>query len=115
MQRQYGYPGSGFPQGGQGGGGQQPSTQTQPPGPPPSFTPQAEPQAQGGAQVYAVDPGAIRGCLYRWTYIWLRGRQQFWFYPIFVGPRSIAGFRWSGRGWYYYGVDLRQITQFRCY
>lgn len=134
MHRQFqGFPWSGgFP--GQGGGGQQqgggpggfgppqgggqPGLQ-QPSGPPPSFTPQAPAtlQAQGGQgiSIQAVDPGAIYGCQYRWTYIWLRGGEQFWFFPVFVGRRSISGFRWSGWGWYYYGVDLRRIVEFRCY
>ncbi len=53
-------------------GGQQ---QISPPNsPPPSFTPQQPPmqQAQGGISTFAVDPGAIRGCLFQFTYIWLR-------------------------------------------
>lgn len=95
------------------GQGQQPSFPFAPPGPPPSVTPQAGAAGQIGVQ--AVDPGAIRGCLFRWTYVWLRGGQQFWFFPVFVGRRSVAGFRWTGWGWYYYGVDLRRIVQFRCY
>jgi hypothetical protein len=119
MYRQYqGFPWQGgFP--GQGGFGQQqgpgqPGLQ-QPTSPPPSFTPQPQPSVQGQIGIQAVDPGAIQGCLYRWTYIWLRGGEQFWFFPVFVGRRSIAGFRWYGWGWYYYGVDLRRIVQFRCY
>ena len=34
---------------------------------------------------FAVDPGSIRLCLFRFTYLWLRNRQQFWFYPVFIG------------------------------
>lgn len=118
MNRQFGnfFPGGGSfgpPQGGP-YQGNTPSSQQQPPGPPPSFTPQSHVQ-QGGMNVKAVDPGAIQGCLYRWTYIWLRDNQQFWFYLIFVGGRSVAGFRWYGRRWRYYGIDVNRIVQFQCY
>ncbi|WP_079707944.1 hypothetical protein [Paraliobacillus ryukyuensis] len=84
-----------------------------PMGPPPAFTPtqQAQPQQ---AQVKAVDPGSIQGCLYRYTYIWLNGFQQFWFYPTYVGRRSVSGYRWNGFRWVYFGIDLRQIQSFTC-
>lgn len=105
-----GIPGGGFPGGGPGGfpgGGQQaggpPTT------PPPAFVPQEQ------ATAFAVDPGAIRRCMYRFTYIWLIDGRSFWFYPVFLGRNSIAGWRWSRRrGWVYYGMDLRQIRSFRC-
>lgn len=88
-----------------GGGGQQagaPST------PPPSYTPQESPQ------LYAVDPGAIRGCLYRFTYVWLNNGNSFWFYPTYVGRTSVAGYRWRGFRWEYFGIDLNRIRSFRC-
>ena len=110
-----GFPGgfpSGFPSSPPSSG---PSFQ-QPPGPPPSFTPQLQsPLGQGQPITPAIDSGAIRICLFRWTYIWLRGNQQFWFYPIFIGPRSIAGFRWNGWTWRFFGVNLNQIVQFQCF
>ncbi|WP_314590592.1 transporter [Paenibacillus terrigena] len=89
-----------------------PSGAQAPTSPPPQFTP-AMPQAQAG--VFAVDPGAIRGCLFRNTYVWLHNGQQFWFFPIFVGRDSVAGFRWNGFFWMYFGVDLRQIASFTCF
>ncbi len=95
-----------FPPPGQ-GQNQQPGP---PMGPPPSFTPTQSKQAQ----TFAVDPGSIQGCLYRYTYIWLRGFQQFWFYPTYVGRRSISGYRWNGFRWVYFGVNLRQIQSFTC-
>lgn len=79
--------------------------------PPPSFTPQQQQQSVG---LFAVDPGAIRGCLYRYTYVWLR-RSSFWFYPVFVGRRSISGYRWTGFNWVYFGIDLDHIESFQCY
>ncbi|MCJ7843434.1 hypothetical protein MUB24_21665 [Lederbergia sp. NSJ-179] len=78
-----------------------------PTAPPPSFVPSQ-------AATFAVDPGSIRRCLFRFTYVWLRGSQQFWFYPIFVGRRSISGYRWTGFGWIYFGISLRQIQSFTC-
>lgn len=102
---QPGVPGGGFPGGP--GGGQQGAAPTTPP---PSFTPQ-----QSQFQTFAVDPGGIRGCLFRFTYIWLNNRQAFWFYPTFVGRNSIAGFRWTGFRWVYFGIDLNRIQSFQCF
>ncbi|WP_243291665.1 transporter [Bacillus sp. FJAT-47783] len=96
--------GDGLGQGQQGG---------PPPGPPPAFTPQ---EAQGPS-LYAVDPGGIRGCLYRYTYIRLNNGRSFWFYPTFVGRTSVAGWRWRRRQnrWVYYGIDLQRIRSYSCY
>lgn len=88
------------------GGGQQQGGA--PTAPPPSYTPQES------ASLYAVDPGAIRGCLYRYTYVWLRNGNSFWFYPTYVGRTSVAGYRWRGFHWVYYGTDLNRIRSFRC-
>ena len=94
-----------FPPPGQG-------SQAGPPmGPPPEFTPSQKKQAQ----TLAIDPGSIQGCLYRYTYVWLRGFQQFWFYPTYVGRRSVSGYRWNGFRWTYFGIDLRQIQSFTCF
>jgi len=104
-----GFPGGGFPPSGPppfGGGGYD---QYGPPsGPPPSYSPQQNFSA------YAVDPGGIRRCRFRFTYIWLNNGRSFWFYPTFVGRDSIAGYRWRNRRWVYYGTDLRRISSFQC-
>ncbi|MDI2586350.1 transporter [Psychrobacillus sp. NEAU-3TGS] len=93
--------------------GQQQNPEGNPPtNPPPSFTPQRQQQS---VSAFAVDPGAIRGCLFRNTYIWLINGNSFWFYPTFVGRRSVAGFRWTGRMWTYYGTDLNRISSFQCF
>ena len=81
-----------------------------PTAPPPSFVP-AETQQVGA---FAVDPGSIRGCLFRYTYVWLRNRQQFWYFPTFVGRTSVSGWRWNGFSWVFFGVSLRQIQSFTC-
>ncbi|QDI93108.1 transporter [Salicibibacter halophilus] len=89
----------------------QPTQTGAPTAPPPGFTP---PRPDGVA-TFAVDPGAIRGCLFRFTYVWLTNQQQFWFYPIFVGQTSVAGFRWTGFSWSYFGIDTRLIDSFQCF
>lgn len=94
-------PGGGTNQAAQGGG--------PPMVPPPNFVPEAK-----QVQTYAVDSGAIRGCLYRFTYVWLN-RDGFWFYPIFVGRRSVSGYRWHGFRWVYVGISLDHIQSFQCY
>ncbi|MGA6840501.1 transporter [Priestia megaterium] len=86
-------------------GGQQAPT-----APPPAFIPQ-----QQISTPFAVDPGAISLCLFRNTYIWLRNGSSFWYFPIFVGPRSVAGFRWNGRFWTIFGIDTRRIVSFTCF
>ncbi|MFD0697794.1 collagen-like protein [Paenibacillus sp. GCM10027628] len=110
---QPGGPQPGFPQPGPSmPGGAQPGSAQAPTSPPPSYTPQ-KPFKPAGA-VFAVDPGAIGGCLFRFTYVWLSNGQQFWYFPIFVGSTSIAGFRWTGFTWMYFGIDLRFIDSFTC-
>lgn len=113
-----GFPGGGFPpgqggpggfpgQGGSGQGGQQAPTSA-----PPSYTP-----SYPSASVLRVDPGGIRGCLYRYTYIWTSRTRGFWYFPTFVGRTSIAGYRWrpNRRRWEYFGIDLNRIDQFTCF
>ncbi|WLV26070.1 hypothetical protein QR721_13360 [Aciduricibacillus chroicocephali] len=98
-----------FP-GGPGGPGSPGGGQNVPPSsPPPSFTPQLQ-----QFQPKAIDPGAIRGCLFRFTYVWLE-RDAFWFYPTFIGRRSISGFRWNGFRWVIFGIDLNRIVSFQCF
>lgn len=98
----------GFGQGGIGGG----AGQVGPPsGPPPSFIPQ---ETDFGA--FAIDPGGIRRCLYRFTFIRLINGRGFWFFPTFVGRNSVAGYRWRRNQfrWEYFGIDLNRIRSFRC-
>lgn len=79
----------------------------QPPvGPPPPF--------DDGQQPYAVDPGAIRFCLYKLTSVELINGRSFVFFPIFVGPTSVAGWQYTRRGWRFIGLDLREIRFFSC-
>nr|WP_233281252.1 collagen-like protein [Paenibacillus algicola] len=103
-------PGPGGPFGPPGFGPGPGATGQPPTAPPPAAVPQ-----QSSPSLMAVDPGGIRGCLYRNTYIWLNNGESFWYYPTFVGRNSAAGFRWSGRFWYYFGIDLRRISSYSCF
>lgn len=99
--------------------------QQAPTSPPPGFVPQvsmATPMGGpgygagvGGPGLYAVDPGALRPCLYRYVYVWLTNGRSFWVWPTFIGPRSLAGYRWTRYGWRYFGIDLNRIDRFYCY
>src|SRR5699024_10680379 len=103
--------GPGFPGGAAGFPAGQPGTPEggPPASPPPPFIPE-----QSQFQTKAVDPGAIRGCLFRFTYVWLK-RDSFWFFPMFVGRNSVSGFRWYFNRWVYYGVDLNRVESFQCF
>lgn len=86
-----------------------------PSGPPPSFVPQQSQAQSTGVGIFAIDPGAIRPCLFRYVYLWLTTGEQFWAWLVFVGRRSAAGWRWTGFRWVYFGVDLDNIQSFICY
>lgn len=78
-----------------------------PTGPPPAFTPDFAP--------FRVDPGSLIRCRGRFTYMWLDTGASFWFYPTFIGRRSVAGYRWARFGWVYFGIDVNRITSFYCF
>jgi hypothetical protein len=101
----------GMPPGGHGG------NQGMPSGPPPGFKPPKpqEPHMHGEIGPKAVDPGAIMPCRFRFAYIWLKNNDSFWAYITHVGRNSIAGYRWNGRRWNYFGMDLRRIESFTCH
>lgn len=78
--------------------------------PPPSFTP-----SEPSAAPLALDSGAVAPCRFRFSYIWPRRGQPFWAWIVYVGRRSFAGFRWYGRSWVYFEMDLREIRSIRCF
>lgn len=88
-----------------------------PTSPPPNFTPSKSPatfQSQGGTAKF-VEPGTIRPCVYRFVYIWPQRGRGFWAWLVYVGRRSVSGFRWNGNRWVYFGMDLRNIDSFECF
>jgi len=62
-----------------------------------------------------VSPGSIRPCRFQFVFIWPTFGNPFWAWLINVDRRSIAGFRWNGRRWVYFGMDLRRIAMFECF
>ncbi len=74
--------------------------------PPPSTIPETG--------TLAVDPGALRGCLFRDTYVTLKNRTSFWYHPTYIDYVSTSGFKWNGNAWLPWGTDLDQIVAFQC-
>ncbi|MDR1638828.1 MAG: hypothetical protein LBT59_03940 [Clostridiales bacterium] len=73
---------------------------------PPSMVP---PKA---GKMRTMDQRAMKGTLFHYTYIWLRNGMSFWFYPVYAGKSSMAGYRWTRFGWIYAGIDLSWIEFF---
>lgn len=85
-----------------------------PPTTPPPSVPPTKP-IKSGSDVKAIDPGSIGFCRYRFTYIWPSRGNPFWMWIVYIGRRSISGWRWTGRNWAYAGIDLNRIDSFKCY
>jgi hypothetical protein len=117
----FNYPGGGFnPPGFNSPGG---NTQSgMPKSPPPNYIPnknasgvQSLNQSNTGPSTKAVSQNSIRFCLYKYTYIWEVNGRSYWAFLLNVDRVSVSGFRWLGRRWVYFGVDLRRIDSFVCY
>ncbi|MDR3238466.1 MAG: hypothetical protein LBT44_00015 [Clostridiales bacterium] len=80
----------------------------------PSDPPPRDIPEKSAVSLFKIDSGAIRGCLFRNTYVWLKNGVDFWFFPVYIGRNSISGFRWTRYGWAYTGVDLSWIDYFQC-
>lgn len=85
-----------------------PVVNNEPVKPPPSTVPERSLSA------FNVDPGTLRGCLYRDTYIRLKNHQAFWFHPTYIDNDSTSGFKWTGNVWIAWGTDLDRIVSFQC-
>ncbi|WP_346890026.1 DUF3298 domain-containing protein [Clostridium sp. UBA1056] len=92
---------------------QPPGPSSQPPGPPPSMTPKKP--VSGGIQPAAVSPGSLRPCRFQFVYLWLTNGQSFWAWLTNVDSRTASGFRWDGRRWVRFGVNLNRIEFFQCF
>ena len=93
-----------------------------PKSPPPNYIPnknsagvQSFGPSGGGIETKAVSSNSIRFCRYKFTYIWERNGRNYWAFLLNVDSRSVSGFRWRGRNWVYFGIDLRRIDAFVCY
>jgi hypothetical protein len=78
---------------------------------PPTIIPK---KIEGQVGTMAVDPDAIRPCLFKYVYIWTRRKSPYWAWLTYVGRRSVAGYRWNGKRWIYFGTDLKRIDSFIC-
>lgn len=63
---------------------------------------------------YALNPWDLQNCLYRFTYLWLRNDDNFWFFLTTIGESRVYGYRFFGGRWNNYSVDLRDIVSFYC-
>ncbi|NLO08974.1 MAG: transporter [Clostridiales bacterium] len=101
----------------------------QPPSAPPNFTPQLPREEEGqllfepsGSRVsggrvidFRRRPRDFRGCMNRFTYIWLINGNNFWFYPVFIGRNAIEGFRWRRNRWEYERIFTNRILFHVCF
>jgi hypothetical protein len=60
-------------------------------------------------------PRNLRGCLNRFTFIWLVNGNSFWFYPTYVDRQFVQGFRWRRNRWEFDRINVRRILFFRCF
>lgn len=102
----------------------------QPPSAPPSFIPrlprEEDRQMQSGPTGFRGPGGGriidfrrsardFRGCINRFTYIWLFNGNNFWFYPISIGRNTIEGFRWRRNRWEYDRIFINRILFHLCF
>ncbi len=90
--------------------------------PPPNYIPnknsagvQSLSSIEDGIETKAVSSNSIRFCIYKFTYIWERNGRNYWAFLLNVDRHSVSGFRWHGKNWVYWGIDLRRIDSFICY
>ncbi len=70
---------------------------------------------QFGSQYRQDRQRDIRGCINRFTFIWLINGNSFWFYPTFVDRQFVHGFRWRRNRWEFDRINRRRIAFFRCF
>jgi len=93
-----------------------------PKSPPPNYIPSKKDKgvqlfgpSGGGLGSKAVSANSIRFCLFKFTYIWEVNGRSYWAFLFNVDRVSVSGFRWRGRNWVYFGINLRRIDSFVCY
>ena len=93
-----------------------------PKSPPPNYIPSKKDngvqnlyQGQYGPEPKAVSSNSIRFCVFKYTYIWEVNGRNYWAFLFNVDRQSVSGFRWTGRNWVYFGINLRRIDAFVCY
>ncbi len=53
------------------------------------------------------------GLLETMIYIWLKNKNEFWFFPVEAKPKHLIGLRWRDSKWIPYYIELDYID--RCY
>ena len=93
-----------------------------PKSPPPNYTPSKKDHevqnfshGEYGPGTNAVSSNSIRFCVFKYTYIWEVNGRSYWAFLFNVYRESVSGFRWNGKNWGYWEVDLRRIDSFVCY
>lgn len=92
-----------------------------PKSPPPNYIPSKKDVgvqsfgSSGGPGAKAVSSNSIRFCLFKFTYIWEINGRSYWSFLLNIDRNSVSGFRWRGRNWVYFGINLRRIDAFVCY
>ncbi|WP_243108078.1 hypothetical protein [Clostridium sp. JN-9] len=81
-----------------------------PSGPPPLAVPQ-----ENLYQMKAVSPASLGPCRRRLAYLWLNNGRSFWAWIANVDRRNVSGWRWNGRSWVRFTMDLRRIRHFACF
>lgn len=57
----------------------------------------------------------IIDCINNQTYVWLWNGETFWYYPTRVESTGVvSGYRWDGRFWRFYPIELRLIRGVSC-
>lgn len=62
-----------------------------------------------------VNTFALRRCMFRTIYIWPRRGPGFFAWLNNAGRNTVSGYRWNGRRWELFAMDIRDIQRFRCY
>jgi len=63
---------------------------------------------------YPANPLGLQNCINRFTYMWLRNGDNFWFFLTAVGESIAYGYRFFGGRWNQYSIGLREIGSYNC-
>ncbi|MCL2564976.1 MAG: hypothetical protein FWE24_04095 [Defluviitaleaceae bacterium] len=55
---------------------------------------------------------ALQRCVGHTIHVWLKSGREFWFYPVYIGRTTVAGYAWKRNGWVYTGFSIHSIEFF---
>jgi hypothetical protein len=76
--------------------------------PPPNFLPYKN-------KILNQNELSIENILFKYVYIWLSDRTEFWTLIAFIIGDHIGGWRWTGQSWDHFEIDIRKIDYFTFY